>query len=68
VYGLEKTDFEQKPPTQSAPPVQFAEHSEYPDQRIVDDIGDLLADPTLMRATGDEILKSLLEFIDGAKS
>lgn len=48
--------------------MSFAERSEHADQRIVDDLGDLLTDPKSMRATGDEIIKNLLEFIDGAKS
>lgn len=67
-YGLEEEDFELSETPPPAPPAQFAEKSDFPDQQVVDDIGDLLSDAKATKATGDKVIQALLEFIDGSKS
>lgn len=67
-YGLDEEDFELGTPAPAAPPASFAEDTRTEDQIVTDDLIEMLSKGQMVKAVGDELVKPVLDFLDGAGS
>ena len=67
-YGLDEDDFELGTPGPAAPPASFAEDTRTEDQIVTDDLIEMLSKGQMVKAVGDELVKPVLDFLDGAGS
>lgn len=69
-YGLDEEDFElaTSTPAPAGPPASFAEDTRTEDQIVTDELIEMLGKGQMVKAVGDELVKPVLDFIDGAAS